>query len=179
VGFQGVSRRGFWSGFMTGDGSEAWQEWHERRIETVSAPYGPLALVGTHWLEGFPDGRLPAIPGRWTADGDAVVLAAGTADGLTLDGGPFAGEVRLPADQGIRRSRPEWVSVSDTWSYWCARAAGVCATSTPTRRRAPPSRASRRLRTTRAGRCPDGSAVRRAAHRAGRERGRAGARARR
>ncbi len=85
---------------MTADGSEAWQEWHERRIETVSAPYGPLALVGTHWLEDFPDGRLPAIPGRWAADGDAVVLAAGTADGLTLDGEPFAGEVRLPADQG-------------------------------------------------------------------------------
>ncbi|WP_327693892.1 DUF1684 domain-containing protein [Streptomyces sp. NBC_00459] len=85
---------------MTGDGSEAWQERHERRIETASAPYGPLALVGTHWLEDFPDGRLPAITGRWTVDGDTVVPAAGAADGLTLDGEPFTGEIRLPADQG-------------------------------------------------------------------------------
>ncbi|WP_055535246.1 DUF1684 domain-containing protein [Streptomyces graminilatus] len=86
-----------------GEGAEAWQAWqawHERRIETVSAPYGPLALAGTHWLEDFPDGGLPAVPGRWTADGDAVVLAAGATDGLTLDGEPFAGEVRLTADAG-------------------------------------------------------------------------------
>ena len=85
---------------MTVDASEAWQKWHERRIETVSAPYGPLSLVGTHGVEGFPDGRLPAIPGRWTSDGDGVVLTAVAPDGLTVDGEPFAGEVRLTADQG-------------------------------------------------------------------------------
>ncbi|WP_405815330.1 DUF1684 domain-containing protein [Streptomyces sp. NBC_01390] len=85
---------------MTAEVSEAWQRWHERRIETVSAPYGPLALVGTHWIEDFPDGRLPAVPGRWTADGDGIVLDAGATDGLTLDGEPFAGKVRLTADSG-------------------------------------------------------------------------------
>ncbi len=88
---------------MTADGSEAWQawqEWRERRVGTVSAPYGPLSLVGTHWIEDFPDGRLPAIPGQWTAEGDGITLAAGVTDGLTLDGAPFAGEVRLAADQG-------------------------------------------------------------------------------
>lgn len=85
---------------MTADVSEAWQEWHDRRIGTVSAPYGPLSLVGTHWTEDFPTGRLPALPGRWTADGDGIVLDAEAADGLTLDGEPFAGEVRLTADPG-------------------------------------------------------------------------------
>lgn len=85
---------------MTVDASEAWRKWHERRIGTVSAPYGRLSLVGTHWVEGFPDGRIPAIRGWWAADGDGVVLTSVTPDGLTFDGEPFAGEVRSAVDQG-------------------------------------------------------------------------------
>ncbi|MFF0792468.1 DUF1684 domain-containing protein [Streptomyces spiralis] len=82
------------------DASDQWKQWHVRRTETVSAPYGPLALTGTYWFEDCPDGRLPDIPGIWTPDGDAVVLAAGGGDGLTVDGRPLAGEVRLGADTG-------------------------------------------------------------------------------
>ncbi|MEV7286411.1 DUF1684 domain-containing protein [Streptomyces sp. NPDC093252] len=82
------------------DATEAWQRWHKGRLESVSAPYGPLALTGTHWLEDYPDGRIPATPGVWAAEGDAVVLTAAPDDGLTLDGEPFAGRVRLAADQG-------------------------------------------------------------------------------
>jgi uncharacterized protein (DUF1684 family) len=84
----------------TTDASEDWRRWHERRVETVSAPYGPLALVGTHWIEDYPDGRLPDIPGLWRAEGDAVVLVAAETDGLTVDERPFTGEVRLAADPG-------------------------------------------------------------------------------
>ncbi|CAL9624365.1 hypothetical protein SUDANB105_05917 [Streptomyces sp. enrichment culture] len=85
---------------MTTDASGEWKQWHEGRLETVSAPYGPLALTATHWLEDYPEGRLPDIPGNWTADGDAVVLTAGAGDGLTVDGAPFEGRVRLAADAG-------------------------------------------------------------------------------
>ncbi|MEU9628994.1 DUF1684 domain-containing protein [Streptomyces luteogriseus] len=85
---------------MTTDASEGWQRWHERRVAAVSAPYGPLALIGTYWLEDYPDGRLPDIPGFWQADGDAAVLTAAEADGLTVDGQPFGGEARLAADPG-------------------------------------------------------------------------------
>ncbi|MEV0242506.1 DUF1684 domain-containing protein [Streptomyces sp. NPDC050674] len=85
---------------MTTDASQDWQRWHERRVASVSAPYGPLALTGTHWLEDYPEGRLPDIPGSWRAEGDAVVLTASEADGLTVDGQPFGGEVRLAADPG-------------------------------------------------------------------------------
>ncbi|MFE6285066.1 DUF1684 domain-containing protein [Streptomyces sp. NPDC057877] len=85
---------------MTTDASEEWRRWHERRREAVSAPYGPLALTGTHWLADHPEGQLPDIPGRWTADGDAVALTAVEGDGLTVDGAPFAGRVRLTADRG-------------------------------------------------------------------------------
>ncbi|WP_037860590.1 DUF1684 domain-containing protein [Streptomyces sp. NRRL S-340] len=80
------------------DASDRWKQWHEDRTATVSAPYGPLALTGTHWLEDHPEGLLPGVPGRWAADGDAVVLTAAEADGLTVDGRPFAGRVRLGAD---------------------------------------------------------------------------------
>ncbi|MFH8491746.1 DUF1684 domain-containing protein [Streptomyces longisporoflavus] len=89
---------------MTTDGStdavRDWKRWHEQRTETVSAPYGPLSLTGTHWLADHPDGSLPDIPGRWTEAGDEIVLTAAAGDGLTLDGQPFDGEARLGADPG-------------------------------------------------------------------------------
>ncbi|MCK1820319.1 DUF1684 domain-containing protein [Streptomyces sp. XM83C] len=80
--------------------ADAWRQWHAAREESVSGPYGPLALTGTHWLDDYPEGRIPAIPGVWHADGDGVVLTAGASDGLTLDGRPFTGETRLTADLG-------------------------------------------------------------------------------
>ncbi|MEU9333709.1 DUF1684 domain-containing protein [Streptomyces sp. NPDC048290] len=86
------------------DATDAWKRWHEARLESVSAPYGPLALTGTHWLEDYPEGRIPATPGEWTVDGDAVLLTAAADDGLTLDGEPFAGRVRLAADAGPARA---------------------------------------------------------------------------
>ncbi|MFE5853655.1 DUF1684 domain-containing protein [Streptomyces sp. NPDC056500] len=77
-----------------------WQHWHERRIETISAPHGPLSLTGTHWLDDHPDGHLPGVAGLWSGDGDQLVLTATAADGLTVDDKPFAGSVRLTADHG-------------------------------------------------------------------------------
>ncbi|GAA4012519.1 hypothetical protein GCM10022384_66510 [Streptomyces marokkonensis] len=85
---------------MTTDASDEWKRWHERRVATVSAPYGPLALTGTYWLEDYPDGQLPDVPGSWTAAGDAVLLTATGANRLTVDGRPLDGEVRLTADPG-------------------------------------------------------------------------------
>ncbi|MGW2226213.1 DUF1684 domain-containing protein [Streptomyces formicae] len=89
------------------DAAGDWKRWHERRVESVSAPYGPLSLKGTHWLADHPEGKLPDLPGRWAETPDAVVLTvgpddggAGPGDGLTLDGQPVTGEVRLTADSG-------------------------------------------------------------------------------
>ncbi|MCX5197614.1 DUF1684 domain-containing protein [Streptomyces sp. NBC_00249] len=78
----------------------AWREWHEHRLATVSAPYGPLALTGTHWIADYPEGRIPAVPGRWRATADGVVLSASAEEGLALDGKPLDGEARLGADEG-------------------------------------------------------------------------------
>ncbi|CAL9617700.1 hypothetical protein SUDANB145_05764 [Streptomyces sp. enrichment culture] len=82
------------------DAEPRWQRWHEDRVAAVSAPYGPLALTGTYWLPDHSDGRLPGVPGRWTADAGGVLLTAGAADGLTVDGRPLDGEARLTADAG-------------------------------------------------------------------------------
>ncbi|MFF2216061.1 DUF1684 domain-containing protein [Streptomyces antibioticus] len=88
---------------MTTDAAAAaasWRRWHEDRTAAVAAPYGPLALAGTWWLEDHPEGRLPDIPGTWVAEGEDVVLTAAEGDGLSVDGKPFAGTVRLGADTG-------------------------------------------------------------------------------
>ncbi|POX37362.1 hypothetical protein C3486_28795 [Streptomyces sp. Ru73] len=82
-----------------------WRTWRELRERTVSEPYGPLALTGTHWLADHPEGRLEDVPGHWAEDGDAVRLTAAAADGLTLDGAPLTGEARLAPDAGPEASR--------------------------------------------------------------------------
>lgn len=77
-----------------------WKSWHEQRTEDASAPYGPSALTGTHWLADAAEGLIPAVAGHWEVAGDEVVLTALADDGLTLDGDPFAGRVALTADRG-------------------------------------------------------------------------------
>ncbi|GAA4925829.1 DUF1684 domain-containing protein [Streptomyces coeruleoprunus] len=83
---------------MTSDPQQDWQRWHERRTAQVSAPHGPLSLTGTYWLADHPDGHIPGVPGVWREEGDAVVLTATTEDGITVDGKPLTGDVRLGAD---------------------------------------------------------------------------------
>ncbi|GGZ85903.1 hypothetical protein GCM10010371_52330 [Streptomyces subrutilus] len=88
---------------MSDDADEAraeWRAWHERRVAAVSAPYGPLALTGTHWLADYPEGRIPAVPGHWRPTGDGVELTAAPEDSLRLDGEPFTGGTVLSADGG-------------------------------------------------------------------------------
>ncbi|WP_328376183.1 DUF1684 domain-containing protein [Streptomyces sp. NBC_01020] len=79
-------------------GPAGWRAWHEQRTATVTAPYGPLALTGTHWLDDAQDGRIPDVAGHWEAAGDEVVLTATAEDGLSLDGEPFTGRTALTAD---------------------------------------------------------------------------------
>lgn len=81
------------------DPGTAWKQWHERRLAAVSAPYGPLALTGTHWLADYPEGRIPAVPGRWRATGGGVALTAEAGEGIGLDGEPFTGDAVLAADE--------------------------------------------------------------------------------
>lgn len=69
----------------------AWKQWHERRVENVAAPYGPLALTGTYWLDDVPgDGTIPGLPGRWRQEDGAVVREAdGMATVLEAEGEPL------------------------------------------------------------------------------------------
>ncbi len=118
------------------------------RRDGVPGSYGPLALTGTHWLEDYPDGRLPDIPGLWTDQEDGVLLTAAPEDGLSLDGKPFTGEVRLDAEPGSAADARVGLDERRFVVAWCAKGSGAYATSTPPPRRARPSRASRRRRTT-------------------------------
>ncbi|MFD4870316.1 DUF1684 domain-containing protein [Streptomyces sp. NPDC058412] len=81
------------------DPQAAWRTWHERRAAAVSAPYGPLALTATHWLADYPEGRIPAVPGRWRTTDGGVALHATAEDGLRLDGEPFTGDAVMAADE--------------------------------------------------------------------------------
>lgn len=84
----------------SGQAAQDWKHWHEERTATVAAPYGPLSLTGTHWLSDYPEGHIPGVPGQWREDGEELVLSATAADGLSVDGKPFTGRVRLTADRG-------------------------------------------------------------------------------
>ncbi|AXI80133.1 DUF1684 domain-containing protein [Peterkaempfera bronchialis] len=80
---------------------DAWNHWRDTRVAAAAAPYGPLALTGTHWLAEPPatPAELPDVPGRWSAGADGtVVLTAVAADGLIADGAPVDGTVRLRPD---------------------------------------------------------------------------------
>ncbi|MGI5448990.1 DUF1684 domain-containing protein [Streptomyces sp. CA-243310] len=81
------------------DPETAWRRWHEHRVATVSAPHGPLALTGTHWLADYPEGRIPAVPGEWRTTDAGVALHADPEDGLRLDGAPFTGDAVLTSDE--------------------------------------------------------------------------------
>jgi uncharacterized protein (DUF1684 family) len=75
-----------------------WRQWRAARAQVLTAPWGPLSVTGTHWLDDYPDGLLPDIPGRWRAAGDHVSLTRGA--GLLVRGRPYAGETLLAADRG-------------------------------------------------------------------------------
>ncbi|WP_052434755.1 DUF1684 domain-containing protein [Streptacidiphilus melanogenes] len=85
---------------------EAWKFWRDERVLNARAPYGPLSLTGTYWLDELrPNSR--ALPGRWSVvprsgqavRAAAVALTAARHDGVTVDDVPLDGTVRLhPAD---------------------------------------------------------------------------------
>ncbi|MER8182406.1 DUF1684 domain-containing protein [Kitasatospora sp. NPDC094015] len=64
--------------------AEEWQHWTEARTAAAGAPHGPLALTGTHWLDGEPT-TIPGLPGRWWAADGLVRFSATAADGIRLE----------------------------------------------------------------------------------------------
>lgn len=68
-----------------------WSRWRERRAAQVSAPHGPLALTGTHWLDDLADDSvIPGLPGTWRQeDGLVVHEANGVTAALEPEGRPL------------------------------------------------------------------------------------------
>ncbi|WP_371500205.1 DUF1684 domain-containing protein [Kitasatospora sp. NBC_00374] len=64
--------------------AEEWKHWTEARAASVSAPHGPLALTGTHWLGPEPT-EIPGLPGLWSATDGLVRVSVAAADGVRLE----------------------------------------------------------------------------------------------
>ncbi len=88
--------------------TDDWERWSASRDAAVRAPWGPLALTGTHWFDG--ELELPDLAGRWhTADGE-VWLTAAPGDGVLVDDEPLDGSVVVHSDLA---ERPTRVQVGD------------------------------------------------------------------
>ncbi|MEZ0106647.1 uncharacterized protein (DUF1684 family) [Catenulispora sp. EB89] len=73
-----------------------WNQWAEKRDASVSAEFGVLALVATHWLEDGAATRIDGLPGVWAADEAraSVTVTATSGDALLVEDVPVDG-VRL------------------------------------------------------------------------------------
>lgn len=94
------------------DVAAAWAAWRERRLTSVAAPDGPLALTGTHWLEDLPGGVIPGLPGSWRADGGGVVHEA---DGVATPLRPQDPPLSLPGGRTVRVIDREGVLAVRVW----------------------------------------------------------------
>lgn len=101
------------------DAIATWRAWRTGRAAELRRPHGWLSLAGFAWLPPSAIG-VPGLPGRWSADDEAVTLTARPGDGLHLIGdavgvlaapaahdpfvlsatGPLAGTVRIPLADG-------------------------------------------------------------------------------
>lgn len=79
---------------------QAWDDWRTERETAVGAVYGPMSLVGTHWLEAAAGAvtTLPGVPGEWRVEDGGPTVRAGLGDGLVVDGVPVDGEVLVRPD---------------------------------------------------------------------------------
>lgn len=87
------------SAHMASAAEADWTRWSERRAARVSAPHGPLALTGTHWLDDLPgDGAIPGLPGTWRHEDGRVVHEA---DGVTTALDPEGRPLLLPGGRKV------------------------------------------------------------------------------
>lgn len=75
------------------DPAARWRAWRATRAAELRRPHGWLSLTGFAWLGAEP-ASVPGVPGRWSADDEAVTLTAQAADGLQ------------PTDDGVAAHRP-------------------------------------------------------------------------
>lgn len=81
--------------------------WHAEVESARTAPYGPLSPVALHWLTGEPQ-TFDEAPGTWSASDGTVTAELAAADGVTRDGEPLAGVVRLGPLTGTASLTLEW-----------------------------------------------------------------------
>ncbi|WP_053351611.1 DUF1684 domain-containing protein [Leucobacter musarum] len=88
--------------------ADAHAAWHAQVEAARVAPYGPLSVTALHWLTATPT-SLPGLPGIWSADADGVATAVlAESDGVSPDGAPLSGEVRIGPLTGIESTTIVW-----------------------------------------------------------------------
>jgi uncharacterized protein len=65
-------------------------------MHALRGPYGPLALIGTHWIDG--EIAVDGVPGTWQALDGGVRLTATASDGVLVDGRLLDGTVEVHSD---------------------------------------------------------------------------------
>lgn len=84
------------------DPAGRWREWRATRAAELRRPHGWLSLTAFAWLSSTPV-EVPGLPGRWSADDQAVTLTVRSADGLRPaedSTGVLTGSVRFPVAEG-------------------------------------------------------------------------------
>lgn len=74
----------------------SWRAWRTTRAAALRRPYGWLSLTGFAWL-GPAAAQVPGLPGRWSADDDAVTLTSRPGDELHAIGDAIAGVADSPS----------------------------------------------------------------------------------
>lgn len=102
--------------------SDAHAVWHAEVEAARTAPFGPLAATGMHWLTTERQ-ELPGLPGNWTATPDGLVtVQLREDDGVQQAGQPVAGEVVLGPLRGSDSVALTW---GETHIEVAARSGGV------------------------------------------------------
>ncbi len=81
---------------------EAWQAWHDARLEFLLAPYGVLSRQALHPLGSEPQ-RLAGVSGVWWSTDESVIVQASSEDDLRLDGRLLDGRVEFRAPESTGR----------------------------------------------------------------------------
>jgi uncharacterized protein (DUF1684 family) len=85
-----------------------------RRAEAAVAPFGPLALVNTQWVDS--EQTIWGVPGTWaprTDGGSGLVLSASASENIMVDGALVDGDVII---RGKDDEHPSNIVFSDTVS---------------------------------------------------------------
>ncbi|MGB9036740.1 MAG: DUF1684 domain-containing protein [Paeniglutamicibacter sp.] len=71
-----------------------WRSWHQHRLQSLSAPFGFLAVTALHWVTGEAT-RFEGLPGQWWVHDDWLYVGLAQGETLLFNGTTVTGVQRL------------------------------------------------------------------------------------